>query len=60
MDTRCFDVRVSDGIARIELKRGDELNTMVPEFWRELPDIVRSIDEDSKARVIVISSTGKH
>jgi len=60
MDTRCFDVRVSDAIAQIELKRGNELNTMVPEFWRELPQIVRSIDEEAKARVIVISSTGKH
>lgn len=60
MDTRCFDVHVSDAIARIELKRGDELNTMVPEFWRELPEIVRSIDEIANARVIVISSTGKH
>ncbi|HEY2445551.1 MAG TPA: crotonase/enoyl-CoA hydratase family protein [Rhizomicrobium sp.] len=60
MEYRCFDVRVSDAIARIELKRGDELNTMVPEFWRELPEIVRSIDEKAKARVIVITSTGRH
>ncbi len=60
MDYRCFDVRVADNIARVELRRGDELNTMVPEFWRELPEIVRSIDEQAKARVIVISSTGKH
>jgi enoyl-CoA hydratase len=60
MDYRCFDVRVEDNIARVELKRGDELNTMVSEFWRELPEIVRSIDEEAKARVIVISSTGKH
>jgi enoyl-CoA hydratase len=60
MDYRCFDVRVEDNIARVELKRGDELNTMVPEFWRELPEIVRSIDEEAKVRVIVISSTGKH
>jgi enoyl-CoA hydratase len=33
---------------------------MVPEFWRELPEIVREIDHEAKARVIVISSTGKH
>ena len=33
---------------------------MVPEFWRELPEIVRDIDVNAKARVIVISSTGKH
>jgi enoyl-CoA hydratase len=60
MDYRCFDVRVADNIARIELRRGEELNNMVPEFWRELPQIVRSIDEEAKAGVIVISSTGKH
>jgi enoyl-CoA hydratase len=58
--TRCFDVEIADKIAHLTLKRGDELNTMVPEFWRELPEIVRDIDAGAKARVIVISSTGKH
>jgi enoyl-CoA hydratase len=60
MTYRCFDVGIADQIAHVRLKRGDELNTMVPEFWRELPAIVREIDDDAKARVIVISSTGKH
>src|SRR5690348_8844447 len=60
MPYRCFDVALSDKIAHVSLKRADELNTMVPEFWRELPEIVRDIDDNAKARVIVISSTGKH
>ena len=60
MTHRCFDVDIADNIAHLTLKRGDELNTMVPEFWRELPEIVRDIDAGAKARVIVISSTGKH
>jgi enoyl-CoA hydratase len=60
MTYRCFNVEISDAIAHIQLKRGDELNTMVPEFWSELPAIVRAVDEGAKARVIVISSTGKH
>jgi enoyl-CoA hydratase len=60
MAYRCFNVEIADGIAHLQLKRGDDLNTMVPEFWRELPEIVRGIDDDAKARVIVISSTGKH
>jgi enoyl-CoA hydratase len=60
MAYRCFDVGIADRIAHIRLKRGDELNTMVPEFWRDLPLIVREIDDEAKARVIVISSTGKH
>jgi enoyl-CoA hydratase len=33
---------------------------MVPEFWSELPAIVQEIDTQATARVIVISSTGKH
>ena len=60
MTYRCFDVEIADNIAHVRLKRPDELNTMVPEFWRELPEIVRDIDGNAKARVIVISSTGKH
>jgi enoyl-CoA hydratase len=60
MTYRCFDVEIADRIAHVTLKRGDELNTMVPEFWRELPEIVRDIDDRARARVIVISSTGKH
>ena len=60
MTYRCFNVEIENRIAHIQLKRADELNTMVPEFWRELPEIVRDIDTNAKARVIVISSTGKH
>ncbi len=52
MAYRCFNVEIADGIAHIQLKRGDELNTMVPEFWRELPEIVKDIDAGAKARVI--------
>ena len=56
----CFNVEIAHGIAHIQLKRADDLNTMIPEFWRELPEIVKDIDDGAKARVIVISSTGKH
>ncbi|MEM9668560.1 MAG: crotonase/enoyl-CoA hydratase family protein [Pseudomonadota bacterium] len=56
----CFDVSVDDKIAHIRLSRGDVLNTMTRDFWNELPEIVRDIDANAMARVIVISSTGKH
>ena len=56
----CFDVSVSEQIAHLVMKRGDKANSMIPAFWRELPDIVRSIDEQALARVIVISATGRH
>jgi len=60
MSYHCFNVEISDAVAHIQLKRGDALNTMVPEFWSEFPAIMRAIDTEAKARVIVISSTGKH
>jgi enoyl-CoA hydratase len=56
----CFDVDIADHVAHIRLDRGDELNTMTPAFWRELPEIVNRIDAEGSARVIVLSSTGRH
>lgn len=60
MAHECFDVGISDHIAHIRLKRPDQLNTMIRAFWNELPEIVADIDDNTRARVIVISSTGKH
>ena len=56
----CFTVSIEDKIAHITLSRPDALNSMTKDFWNELPQIVREIDREALARVIVISSTGKH
>ncbi len=60
MDYTTFDLTIADGIAHIQLNRPEALNTMTPEFWVELPAAIRDIDDNARARVIVISSTGKH
>jgi enoyl-CoA hydratase len=60
MAYRCFDVDITEGVAHVRLNRPDELNTMVREFWTELPEIVTGISDSASARVIVISSTGRH
>jgi enoyl-CoA hydratase len=60
MAYECFDVHMKGKVAHVVLDRGDELNTMTPAFWRELPTIVDDIDRRGEARAIVISSTGKH
>lgn len=60
MAYRCFDVEIADRVAHVRLSRPDELNSMVPEFWRELPEIVTRISDRASARVVVISSTGRH
>lgn len=56
----CFDVRIEDKVAHVVLNRPDKRNSMNPTFWRELPQIIADIDDHSKARAIVISSTGPH
>ena len=58
MTYECFDVTIEDGIAHIVLNRPEKRNAMSRAFWVELPAIIREIDAESKARVIVISSTG--
>jgi enoyl-CoA hydratase len=57
---RCFDVDISDAVAHVRLSRPDELNTMTPDFWRELPQIVTGVSDDASARVVLISSSGRH
>lgn len=60
MPYTCFDVDLSDQIAHIQFKRPEAFNSMLPEFWSELPEIVNAFDAAGEARAIVISSTGKH
>ena len=60
MTPSCFDVEIADQVAHVRLSRPDAYNTMIPEFWRELPDIVTRISDQASARVVVLSSTGKH
>lgn len=59
-DWTCFDVSIEAHVAHIQLKRPEAMNTMVRDFWNELPQIVRDINDNARARCIVISSTGKH
>lgn len=56
----CFQVSIEDGIAHIQMNRPESYNSMIRSFWRELPEIVDDISSGAKARVIVLSSTGKH
>ena len=55
-----LSVNIDNHIAHIQLSRPEALNSMVTAFWHELPAAVRKIDKESLARVIVISSQGKH
>ena len=56
----CFDITIKERIAHIVLNRPEKRNSMVREFWSELPELIEDIDNNARARVIVISSTGPH
>lgn len=56
----CFDVDITDGVAHLRMNRPDRFNSMIPAFWRELPDIITGISNEASARAIVLSSEGKH
>lgn len=56
----CFEVDIAEKVAHVRLSRPDAMNTMTPAFWTELPEIINEISNSASARVIVVSSTGKH
>lgn len=60
MSYECFTVDITDNIAHVVLNRPEKRNAMNMLFWQELPLIINDIDNNAKARVIVISSTGPH
>lgn len=57
---KTLTVSIEQHIAHIQLSRPEALNSMIPAFWTELPAVVRQIDAEAIARVIVISAQGKH
>lgn len=55
-----FLIEVKNRIGHVQFSRPEALNTMNKAFWLELPRCLREIEANTDARVIVISSTGKH
>lgn len=55
-----MQLQVQDRIAHLQLSNPEQLNTMHPAFWRDLDAALTHISTHSDARVLLISSTGKH
>ena len=60
MSYQTFDLTVTDAVAHLQLNRPDAYNSMNRAFWQEFPEAIRAVDTDAQARVLVISSSGKH
>jgi enoyl-CoA hydratase len=55
-----FQLGIERGIAHLQLTRPERMNTLAPAFFPALRDAVQSLHDDATARVLVISSSGKH
>jgi enoyl-CoA hydratase len=55
-----FEVSIDGPVAHVAMNRPDKANGMTPNFWSELPRIVRELDEEPKLRALVISGNGRH
>ena len=59
-DLTCFSVEVADRVAHVRMTRPERANSMIPEFWRELPLIMDQLSARADARAIVLSAEGRH
>ena len=55
-----FELDVIEGVAKLTLNRPQEYNSMNRAFWQEFPLALQALDSAAEARVIVLTSTGKH
>jgi len=55
-----FQLATEGDIAHLQLNRPDRMNTMAPAFFPAFRDAVQSVSDAGQARVLVISSSGKH
>ncbi|MEM7095447.1 MAG: crotonase/enoyl-CoA hydratase family protein [Actinomycetota bacterium] len=60
MTYECFSVEVVDKIGLVRMVRPQRSNSMIPSFWRELPEIIDQLSDSGEARVVVISAEGKN
>ncbi|MFM7801786.1 MAG: enoyl-CoA hydratase-related protein [Limnohabitans sp.] len=56
----CFELSIDQHIAHLVMNRPDRMNTLDMSFWRELDNTLQQLHEGNQARVLVISSSGKH
>jgi enoyl-CoA hydratase len=55
-----FTVERADHVAILWLDSPERRNAMGPDFWADLPDIMRELSDDEGVRSIVIAARGPH
>ena len=59
-ETSFFMIDIIGPVAHLAMNRPDKANGMTPDFWSDLPRLVRELQEDNSIRALVISGNGKH
>lgn len=58
---KCFGIETKkNGVSHLVMNRPAQLNSMIKEFWTELPQVIEMLEEAGQTRVIVLSAEGKH
>lgn len=60
MGHTCFDVEITDKVGHIKMNRPEKANSMIAEFWNELPEIVDEMSASGAVRAVVLSGEGRH
>ncbi len=60
MSFQCFEIELDSQVAHVKFCRPEKRNSMIPEFWNELPRVIDELDSSGSVRAIVLSSTGPH
>ncbi|MBZ6378071.1 enoyl-CoA hydratase [Pacificimonas flava] len=60
MELETLTLTTSEGVAHVQLTRGEQLNTMTPQFWEDMISAFEAIEKDGSVRAVVLSSTGRH
>jgi enoyl-CoA hydratase len=55
-----FELTIEQHIAHLVMNRPDRMNALDMTLWRELDEVLQQLHQANQARVLVISSTGKH
>lgn len=53
-------IEQAEGIAEVILTGPGKGNALGPDFWREMPEAIRALDEDEAVRVILLRGEGAH
>ncbi|MFC5698319.1 crotonase/enoyl-CoA hydratase family protein [Pseudomonas sp. GCM10022186] len=59
-DYKAFRVELADKIAHVQINRPEKINAMNADFWGEIVEIFREIEDNDQVRVVVLSGAGKH